>query len=86
MFALTYRQRALNDFWKLDASVAERIQNAISTKLTRYPEHFGKPLGGSLSGSSVLRVGEWRVLFKIRGNEVVIITVRHRKKGYADLA
>jgi len=43
---------------------------------------MGKPLVGPLKGKWSLRVGEYRVIYEIRGNSVIVLTVNHRREVY----
>ena len=60
----------------------ERISKAIQEKLTLQPEVFGKPLRRSLKGYRSLRVGDYRVIFRIDGEKVIIIVIGHRSVVY----
>ena len=60
------------------------IKHAIESKLTKYPEHFGKPLVGSLRNYRRLRIGAYRVIFKIQGTSVFIELISHRSKVYKE--
>lgn len=62
----------------------QRIRSAIEEKLTTRPEHFGKPLRRSLNGYRSLRIGDYRVLFRIEGLEVKIFAIGHRSLIYSD--
>lgn len=46
------------------------------------PERYGAPLRGSLKGYWKLRVGDYRVVFKVVGTEVWVLTILHRKEVY----
>ena len=46
------------------------------------PLHYGKPLRHSLGGHRALRVGDYRIIYRIESNIVVIVTVQHRKFVY----
>ena len=70
------------DISLLDAKLKRRIQNAIETRLTTEPYQYGVPLRKNLHGYWKLRVGDYRVVFKIVGNEVWILGIIHRKKVY----
>lgn len=74
------------DLPKIDAFVRTNIATAIEEKLGTAPEIFGKTLRHTLRLLRVLRVGDWRVVFTIEGMTVRILAIRHRKKGYDDLA
>ncbi len=66
----------------LDNSVQKQINSAIEKKLVTFPEIYGEPLRGKLSGYWKLRVGDWRVVYLIGDNEVFILGIRHRSRIY----
>ena len=66
----------------LDAKIRIRIKNAIETRLTTAPHQYGEPLRKTLHGYWKLRVGDYRVVFKIVREEVWILGIIHRKKVY----
>jgi len=49
------------------------------------PHDYGKPLRKSLKGYWKLRVGDYRVVFKVIESEVWILGIRHRKSVYMDI-
>jgi len=70
------------DIPQLDAKLKIRIKHAIETRLTTEPQQYGAPLRKTLHGYWKLRVGDYRVVFKIAGSEVWILGIIHRKKVY----
>ena len=66
----------------LDAKIRIRIKNTIETRLTTAPHQYGEPLRKTLHGYWKLRVGDYRVVFKIVHEEVWILGIIHRKKVY----
>ena len=58
------------------------IKRAIEERLATRPEVFGKPLQRTLKGYWRLRVGEYRVVFKIVENDILILGIVHRKDVY----
>ncbi len=58
------------------------IKRAIEERLATNPEVYGRPLQRTLKGYWKLRVGEYRVVFKISGNELRIFGIIHRKRIY----
>lgn len=62
------------------------IKEAIEKKLTKDPIIFGKPLRYSLKGHRSLRVGDYRVIYRIVEEQVlvIIIEIDHRKDVYED--
>ena len=60
----------------------QRIKHSIETKLTSAPEEFGEPLRRALKGYWKLRVGDYRVIYKIAGKTVIILRIGHRREVY----
>lgn len=83
-YTLRYHPRvADDDLPKIPANLRRRLADAIERRLTTSPERYGAPLRGSLRGYWKLRVGDYRVVFKIAGAEVQILALLHRKEVYA---
>ena len=66
----------------LDSRFKSRIKNAIETRLITAPHQYGEPLRKTLKGYWKLRVGDYRVIFKIVKREVWILGIIHRKNVY----
>lgn len=66
----------------LNERMKKRIKNAIESRLATAPHQHGEPLRKTLKGYWKLRVGDYRVVFKVVGNEVWILGIIHRKKIY----
>lgn len=49
------------------------------------PQEYGLPLRKNLGGYWKLRVGDYRVVFKVEGEMVYILGIRHRKSVYEDV-
>lgn len=83
MFEVVYHHLAVKEdiprlflFWK------EKIRSAIESKLTPKPEVFGKPLRRSLKGYWKLRVGDYRIIYRIEKAKIKILVIRHRSVVY----
>lgn len=63
-------------FKKLPNRERKRIKEAIEKKLAVDPKLFGKPLRQSLFGCRSLRVGAYRIIYRIDGNTVKISSVQ----------
>jgi len=84
-FLICYQQEVVTtDIPALPKRERERIRKAIEEKLTTHSEIFGKPLRRSLKGYRNLRVGDYRVLFRIEDAEVKIFAIGHRSVIYED--
>ncbi|MBI4686882.1 MAG: type II toxin-antitoxin system RelE/ParE family toxin [Nitrospirae bacterium] len=66
----------------INEKIKSRIKNSVETRLTTAPHQYGEPLRKTLKGYWKLRVGDYRVVFKISGNEIWILGIIHRKKVY----
>lgn len=81
-YTLRYHPRVTDDLPKIPVEARKRIARMIETRLTTSPERFGVPLKGSLRGYWKLRVGDYRVVFKIGDAEVWILVLLHRRDVY----
>jgi mRNA interferase RelE/StbE len=87
MYRVCFSDRAQQrDVPKIDPTVRAELAYAVQEKLATAPEVFGKPLRHKLRRYRVLRVGDWRIVFQVRGNTVCVLAIRHRREGYANLA
>ena len=71
-----------NDISKLPKTEKKKIKKAIEERLIQDPVHFGKPLHYSLKGCRRMRVGNYRVIFKLETRIVLIVKIGHRKEIY----
>ena len=84
-YRLVYHHAVVEeDFPDIPANIGVRIAHAIETRLTTHPEQYGAPLRGTLKGYWKLRVGDYRVVYRVVGEEVRILAIRHRKEVYRD--
>ncbi len=63
----------------INSKLRRRIKKAIETRLTTAPHQYGEPLRKTLKGYWKLRVGDYRVVFKIVESEVWVLGIIHRK-------
>jgi len=73
------------DLPKIDNQNKAMIKRAIEERLAFQPEAYGKPLQKTLKGYWKLRVGDFRVVFKITGEEILILAIIHRKNIYSQV-
>lgn len=66
----------------LNATLKKRIRKAIEERLMIAPHQYGEPLRRSLKGYWKLRVGDYRVVFKVIENEVWVLGIINRKDVY----
>lgn len=87
IFEIRYHEAvASDDIPNLSQEWKSIIKNTIEKKLTTNPEVFGKPLRHSLKGYRKLRVGDYRVVFRIEKNIVKVFVIQHRSVVYKILS
>jgi mRNA interferase RelE/StbE len=69
----------------LNERIKKRIKTAIESRLATAPHQYGEPLRKTLKGYWKLRVGDYRVVFKIVDNEIWIFGIIHRKQVYESI-
>ncbi len=67
-----------DDISHLPPNIQNRIIKAIETRLTTKPEKYGIPLRGTLKKYWKLKVGDYRVVYKIESSKVIVLGIRHR--------
>ena len=72
------------DLQNIPRNIRSRLARAIETRLTSDPARYGAPLKGTLRPYWKLRVGDYRIVYKIVGREVWILAVLHRKEVYEE--
>ncbi len=71
------------DIPRLSKTARRRIREAIENKLVHNPIEFGKPLRFSLKGARRLRVGDYRVVYRIEPPDIVLVLkIGHRREVY----
>lgn len=84
-FRLLYHPAVVaDDLPRLEAKARERVHRAILARLPTEPEKYGKPLRFTLKGLWSLRVGDWRIIYRIAADEVWILKIGHRRDVYGD--
>ena len=85
-FEIVYHEAVVaEDIPKPSTAHKKRIKSAIKGKIVIEPEIFGKPLRHSLKGYRKLRVGDYRVIFRIEKKTVKIFCIGHRSTVYEEI-
>ena len=80
-YRLVYTQKAVRDIDRLAAGVKKRI----GTTLLRFkdnPLQYAERLTDPKLGGYRFRIGDYRVIFDIEGNDIVVLRAGHRKEIY----
>jgi len=81
MYRILLTKRAVKDLGKLNEDVKFRIKEKFNLLLND-PTGISKKLSSPLIGTYRLRVGDYRVIFDIDDDKVVILRIGHRKNIY----
>lgn len=82
---IRFRDVALADLEELPKNLQGRILRAVEARLSAAPHRYGVRLRRALSGLWKLRVGDYRVVYELRGSVVTIWAVRHRRDVYQEV-
>ncbi len=83
MYTILYHEEVVKkDIPKLSPAWRAKIRLAIEGKLMTRPDVYGKPLRRSLKNYRKLRVGDYRVVFRIEGEQIRIFAIQHRSMVY----
>lgn len=83
-YRIEYSQSAAKSINKFPKNIQERIIRAIEERLCTASEKVGKPLVKQWINHRRLRVGDYRVIYKIYEERIVvfIVEIDHRKEVY----
>ncbi|MEI7580652.1 MAG: type II toxin-antitoxin system RelE/ParE family toxin [bacterium] len=87
MFTIEYQEHVLSEHIpSLPLTMRELIKRAIAERLMVDPVGLGKPLRYSFKGHRCLRVGDYRIIFRVNLTQriVTIVAIKHRKDIYVD--
>ena len=80
-YRLVYTHRAIRDIERLDAKIERRIGKAL-LRYEEDPLKYAERLTDSRFGTYRFRIGDYRVVFDLEGNEIVVLRIGHRKNIY----
>lgn len=80
-YRLVYTRKAIRDIGRLDAGVKKRI-GATLLRFKDNPLEYAERLTNSELGTYRFRIGDYRVIFDIKGNDIVVLRTGHLKEIY----
>jgi len=80
-YELVYTRRAERDIRKLDSKIKDRIAKTL-LRYREEPLTFAEKLTDPVLGEYRYRIGDYRVVFDMEGNEIVVLRVGHRREIY----
>ena len=82
MVKIEWTEEAVRDLEKLDRQVVQRILRKLDWFSKNFERVIPEPLGREFKGTYKLRVGDWRVIYTVEGDIVIIQSVGHRREIY----
>lgn len=70
----------------LPENIKQRLRRAIEERLLKEPEKYSDPLKKGLKGFRKLRVGDYRIIFKVYKNDIIVLKIGHRKEVYSKVS
>lgn len=83
-FKLVYTRRAVKDIEKLDKQICKRIKESLE-RYSQDPLTHADFLTDSRIGSYRFRIGNYRVIFDIKEDQIIILRVGHRGRIYRNI-
>ncbi|MGA2525782.1 MAG: type II toxin-antitoxin system RelE/ParE family toxin [Smithellaceae bacterium] len=80
-FNIKYKKSIERDLSRLDKKEARRILGKIEKDISARAESY-PVLKGEFAGLRKMRVGDYRVIFTIIDNDVLILRIGHRREIY----
>lgn len=73
--------RAMRDLDKMDKETRQRITEKLGL-FARDPMRHARKLANAKIGTWRFRIGEYRVIFDLEGDTIVILRLGHRREVY----
>lgn len=80
-FKINYKKSVERDLSRIDKTEARRILNKIEEELSGRAQSF-PVLKGEFAGLRKLRIGDYRVIFTIMDDNVLVLRIGHRREIY----
>jgi mRNA interferase RelE/StbE len=85
-FNVLYHPDVRKDLAQINGNMKKRLKNAVETRLIVAPQQYGEPLRKTLKGYWKMRVGDYRIVFKTTGDEIMIYGILNRKTVYEQIS
>ena len=80
-YNIVYKKSVQRDLKKLSRAEARRVLNQVEEELSKNADTY-PVLKGQFAGLRKYRVGDYRVIYAILGDEVLVLRIGHRKEVY----
>jgi len=80
-YKIGYKKSVERDLTKLPKTEARRVLDRIEEELSEKADSH-PVLKGPFAGLRKFRIGDYRVIYAILGNDVLVLRIGHRKEVY----
>jgi mRNA interferase RelE/StbE len=80
-YNIVYKRSVQRDLKKLAKAEADRILNEIEQELSKNADTY-PVLKGQFSGLRKYRIGDYRVIYALLGDDCLVLRIGHRKEVY----
>ena len=80
-YNIGYKKSVERDLAKLHKAEARRVLDRIEEELSEKADSY-PVLKGPFAGLRKFRIGDYRVIYAILGNDVLVLRIGHRKDVY----
>ena len=81
VYNITFKKSVAKDLKKIDRSEADRILKKITSELSKKADELPE-LKGQFAGLRKYRIGNYRIVYAIINDSVIILRIKHRKDVY----
>jgi len=79
---IEWTEGAVKDLERLDKPIVRRISRRLTWLSNNFQSIVPEPLSGELKGTFKLRIGDWRAVYTMEGETIVIQFIGHRSEIY----
>ena len=80
-YNIVYKKSVQRDLKKVPKAEADRILNQIEQELSKNADAY-PVLKGQFAGLRKYRIGDYRVIYAIIGDDCLVLRIGHRKEVY----
>jgi mRNA interferase RelE/StbE len=80
-YNIVYKKSVQRDLKRLSKAEAQRVLNQIEGDLSENADTY-PVLKGQFKGLRKYRIGDYRVIYAILGDDVLVLRIGHRKEVY----
>jgi mRNA interferase RelE/StbE len=80
-YSVAYKKSVQRDLKKLPRSEVRRVLDQIEEEISKNAEGY-PVLKGRFAGLRKYRVGDYRAIYAVLGNDVLVLRIGHRKDVY----